>query len=54
MIGELAKTLSVKICVEGIETEDQFKVLEGMDVQMIQGFYFGKPMPRADFEEKFL
>ncbi|MDO4965497.1 MAG: EAL domain-containing protein [Lachnospiraceae bacterium] len=54
MIGELATALGVKICVEGIETIEQYKVLEKMNVSMIQGFYFGKPMPRSEFEEKFL
>ena len=54
MIGELAQALNVKICVEGIETEEQYKVLGDMNVHMIQGFYFGRPMPRDDFEKKFL
>ena len=54
MVGELADALNVKICVEGIETADQFKVLEGMDVQMIQGFYFDKPMPKNEFEIKLM
>ena len=54
MIGELAQALDVKICVEGIETFEQYKVLENMNVHMIQGYYFGRPMPRENFEEKFL
>lgn len=54
MIGELATTLGVKVCVEGIETIDQFRVLENMNVRMVQGFYFDRPMPQADFEAKYL
>jgi len=54
MIGELAQALGVKICVEGIETEEQYKVLEKMNIHMIQGFYFGKPTTRKEFEEKFV
>ncbi len=54
MIGELAEALGVRVCVEGIETVDQFKALENMNVRMVQGFYFDKPMPRADFEAKYL
>ena len=54
MIGELAQALNVKICVEGIETEDQYKVLENMNIHMIQGYLFGRPMPRQNFEEKYL
>ena len=54
MIGELAEALGVRVCVEGIETSEQFKVLEDMNVRMVQGFYFDKPMPRSDFEAKYL
>ncbi len=54
MIGELADALGVRVCVEGIETAEQFKALENMNVRMVQGFYFDKPMPRVAFEEKYL
>lgn len=54
MVAELAETIGVSICVEGIETEDQYKVLEGMKVRMVQGFYFDRPMTYDRFERKYL
>lgn len=54
MIGELASALEVRVCVEGIETEKQFKALDNMNVRMVQGFYFDRPMPRVLFEEKYV
>lgn len=54
MVSELAETIGVSICVEGIETRDQYKVLEGMLVRLVQGYYFDRPMPRASFEEKYV
>ncbi len=54
MIGELANALGVRICVEGIETIEQYKVLEGMNVRLVQGFYFDRPMPKDQFEAKYL
>jgi EAL domain-containing protein (putative c-di-GMP-specific phosphodiesterase class I) len=54
MVAELANTIGVSVCVEGIETEEQFKVLEGMKVQLIQGYYFGKPMKKENFETKYI
>ncbi len=54
MVGELASTLGASICVEGIETEAQFRVLEGMKVRMVQGFYFNRPLTRPEFERKYL
>ena len=54
MVSDLADTIGVKICVEGIEKEEQYKILEGMKVRLIQGFYFDRPMPQAAFEEKYV
>lgn len=53
MVSELAETIGVNICVEGIETKAQYKVLEGMKVRLVQGYYFGRPMPRYEFEERY-
>ena len=54
MVAELAGAIGVSICIEGIETREQYKVLEGMQVRLVQGYYFDKPMPRDLFEEKYL
>ena len=54
MIGELAEALGVRVCVEGVETVEQFRALDNMNVRMVQGFYFDKPMPREEFEAKYL
>ncbi|MDD3368723.1 MAG: EAL domain-containing protein [Lachnospiraceae bacterium] len=54
MVAELAETLGKMICVEGVETRQQMDVLYGMKVRLIQGYYFGKPMPKKEFREKFL
>ncbi len=54
MVSDLADAIGVSICVEGIETQEQYKVLEGMKVRMIQGYYFDKPMPRTEFEKKYV
>lgn len=54
MVAELAETIGVSICVEGIETKEQYHVLEGMKVRMVQGYYFDRPMTRKAFEEKYI
>lgn len=54
MVNELANTIGVKVCVEGVETKQQLDVACDMRVSMIQGYYFGKPMKIAEFEEKYL
>lgn len=54
MVSELANAIGVNICVEGVETETQYKILEGMKVCMVQGYYFDRPMSRAEFERKYI
>ncbi len=48
----LAKKLQMKIVAEGIETREQVDFLTELDCDLIQGYYFAKPMPIAEFEEK--
>ncbi len=54
MVSELAEAINVGICVEGVETEEQCSVLEGMKVRMVQGYYFDRPMQRDEFERKYV
>lgn len=54
MVAELAETIGMSVCVEGIETESQYKILQGMKVKYIQGYYFDKPMPQDRFEDKYI
>ena len=54
MIAELATSIGVSVCVEGIETEAQKKVLEGMKVRLIQGYFCDRPMKREEFEAKYM
>lgn len=54
MIVELASTIGVKICIEGVETMQQYGVLEDMKVRLVQGYYFDRPMSLTNFEKKYL
>ena len=48
----LAKKLGMKIVAEGIETREQVDFLAKQKCDLIQGFYFSKPLPIADFVER--
>lgn len=54
VILELAKLLSAKCIAEGVENEEQLKLLKEMGVEIIQGFYFSKPIPTEEFFDKYL
>lgn len=43
-LHELSKSLNLKLCVEGVETEQELSVIRNMDVNLIQGFYFSAPL----------
>ena len=49
-IVNMAKTLTLPIIVEGVETESQKDYLMSLGCRYMQGYYFHKPMPMASFE----
>lgn len=54
MVSELAEAVGMSVCVEGIETINQYAVLQDMKIKYVQGYFFDKPMPRKEFEEKYV
>ena len=47
----LSKTLDLHIIAEGIETVGQYDYLRWHGANEIQGFYFSKPLPAAEFSK---
>ena len=54
MVSELATTLEVDVCTEGVETTEQYEAIKALGIRMIQGYYFNKPMKLEEFERKYL
>ncbi|MBQ8318315.1 MAG: EAL domain-containing protein [Lachnospiraceae bacterium] len=50
---DLAKKLNMKIVAEGIESREQVDFLAAQECDLIQGYYFAKPMSIEEFEEKY-
>jgi diguanylate cyclase (GGDEF)-like protein/PAS domain S-box-containing protein len=46
----LGHSLRMQTCAEGVETERQLSILRAEGCDEVQGYYFGKPMPVAEFE----
>lgn len=53
-IISLARELSMRVTVEGVETLSQADFLYEADADQVQGFYFGRPMPATDVAENTL
>lgn len=41
--------MDLKIVSEGIETEDQYITMNDLGINYIQGYYFSKPLPEAEY-----
>jgi EAL domain-containing protein (putative c-di-GMP-specific phosphodiesterase class I) len=49
-IIQIAKNLRMKVLAEGVETEEQYTYLRANGCDIIQGYYFYKPMPASEIE----
>ncbi len=47
----MAHGLRLEVIAEGVETAEQWEFLRSLDCDFVQGYYFGKPMPKLEFEE---
>ncbi|MGN0670142.1 MAG: putative bifunctional diguanylate cyclase/phosphodiesterase [Oscillospiraceae bacterium] len=50
-VVDMAKNLEMNVISEGVETQDQIDFLKEIDCNMVQGYYFSKPMKLRDFDE---
>lgn len=51
-IVRMAKGLGIDIIAEGVETQEQYEYLKNVGCDMIQGYYFDRPLPEQDFLER--
>ncbi len=49
---KLAKALNMRTVAEGVEVRDQVDFLARQGCDMIQGYYYAKPMPGSDYEQR--
>ncbi|MBQ5330403.1 MAG: EAL domain-containing protein [Oscillospiraceae bacterium] len=50
LIIDIADYLHVPVVAEGVETEEQYLLLKALGCDLVQGFYFSKPVPKEEFE----
>jgi EAL domain-containing protein (putative c-di-GMP-specific phosphodiesterase class I) len=50
----MASELGLVPLTEGVETEEQYRILSQMGCQLFQGYLFARPMPAGDFDAAYL
>ncbi len=50
---EFAKSNSLKVCLEGVETTEELLVLTGLQPHIFQGYLFDRPYPADVIEDKY-
>ena len=51
VVLDIAKYLKAPVVAEGVETQRQLEMLKNAGCQLIQGFYFSRPLPPEEFKE---
>lgn len=49
---QIAKSMDMETIAEGVEYENQSKILKDMGCDYIQGYLYGKPMPAEEFRKR--
>mgnify|MGYP003300732378 CR=1 FL=1 len=53
-IIDMAHSINLKVCIEGVEEENELEVIRELLPDYIQGYYFGRPVCKDDFREKHI
>ncbi len=51
VVLDIARYLKVPVVAEGVETERQLQMLRDAGCQLVQGYYFSRPVPPEEFEK---
>jgi EAL domain-containing protein (putative c-di-GMP-specific phosphodiesterase class I) len=53
LVLDIADYLSVPVVAEGVATGEQLNVLRAMGCEIVQGFYFSRPLSVNEFESRY-
>ena len=51
---DMMKKLGKVVVCEGIENEDQIDYLKSINCDIVQGYYYDKPLPKEDYEKRLV
>ncbi len=50
LVMDISRFLDVPVVAEGVEEQAQYDMLKSMGCQIIQGYYFSRPLPAGEFD----
>ena len=50
----MAKKLNIVTVAEGVETEEQVEFLKKLGCDILQGYYYSKPIEINEYEDKYI
>lgn len=50
----MAQKLGIQTVAEGVETREQVELLKQLGCELVQGYFYAKPMPHANFTKGYL
>ncbi|MBR5177603.1 MAG: EAL domain-containing protein [Lachnospiraceae bacterium] len=53
-VVSITRQMGLECIAEGVETVDQIKIIKDNNCELVQGYYFDRPLPVEDFEKRLI
>ena len=53
-LARLCHSIGCQVCLEGVETKEEYEAVKPLGIEVMQGYYFGRPVPAEEFERLYL
>ena len=53
-LTRLCHSVGCQVCLEGVETAEEYEAVRRLGIEVMQGYYFGHPVPAEEFERLYL
>lgn len=53
LVVDICHTVSIEVCLEGIEKDEEYEILKNIPLDILQGYYFEKPMSKDKITELY-
>lgn len=53
-LTRLCHSVGRQVCLEGVETGEEYEAVRRLGIEVMQGYYFGRPVPAEEFERLYL